>query len=74
MGHTPMVETENCGPYALVEIAGIDTANIWVYDATTGELVALLGIDNTAAEMCFAGPAQLTIPQCGQQTVVCYRR
>jgi hypothetical protein len=50
-----------CGAYRAFVSWGVDTALVYYYDASTGELVAIFHVVNTT-RMCFGGPPGFVEP------------
>lgn len=74
MGGHVSVDSEDCGALKLFSLSrGADSLSISVYDATTGQLVAVLGESLTGELVCGAGPAILALGPCGKPVTVCSR-
>ncbi len=62
---------ESCGPLELMSMSGIDFGPTYVYDVTSGALIAVTVFSDPQGFSCLAGPPCLAIPSCGPLQVVC---
>jgi hypothetical protein len=59
-----------CEGYDVLSINGIDTTQLYYYDAPTQKLVAIVG-SSIAGTRCAGGPASLVPPSCAAGTYPC---
>ena len=69
-GYSPPT-LQQCGPYVLILVASADVSTSYVYDATTGALVAVLQHDYDGRTTCMAGPASLSLSCAPMLTPLC---
>lgn len=60
-----------CGSLNVMSIDGVDSGTSYLYDTTSGALIAVLSASNPGPQfVCQAGPPCLVLPTCGHQTMV----
>ncbi len=70
-GGGPFAYDSTCAEHVLVYVSGIDAGTVYVYDATTGALEAVLAYANVS-EGCLAGPSEIEIGGCRGQSPICH--
>ena len=64
-GATPLSE-ETCGSYVNVLQTNVDVSTNYIYDSTTGQLVAVYEHGYQGTFSCVGGPASFVLPSCSQ--------
>ncbi len=62
---------DSCGPLELMSMSGIDNGTTYVYEVTSGALIAVTELSDPQGFSCAAGPPCLGIPSCGAPEMVC---
>ena len=52
-------------------MSGIDNGTTYVYEVTSGDLIAVMELSDPQGFSCAAGPPCLGIPSCGAPEMVC---